>query len=310
MYNNKITFLVALLLIIIPFSCSKSMKQENGAGKQAELLSQLSSYNENFFAKHVATKGKNVVVVALADARGAWSGGKAGFKIGGRIGSFLGSPHYGAATGALAGGLLWGAFQSYLAYEPEGNQMSFEEFYRNTLPIAAVSLIERNDYSTEEYVAELDTITYNVGGYLVPSEQIELVGEFRENEIVGIGHNYALDVAIEKKHCAFEINSELRDKLSDIDKDILLSQEFFNAFYEELTNSREHEANTSDAVFDSFMAIYSVCGEEDVLTIANDYVEMISASQALSKDEESNIYSALSVAVNTAHYWSHRQNKK
>ena len=308
MYNNKITFLVALLLIIIPFSCSKSVKHENHIDKQAELLSQLSSYNKNFIAKHVATKGKNVVVVALADAQGAWSGGKAGFKIGGRIGSMLGSPHYGAATGALAGGLLWGAFQSYLAYEPEGYQMSFEEFYQIALPIAAVSLIERNDYSTEVYVAALDSITINSEGNLVPSEQIDLVDEFREKEVVGIGHNYALDMAIEKKECAFEIKSQIQDKLSDIDKEILLSQEFFNAFYDELTNSQEQAVTSSEAVFNSFMEIYSVCNEDDVLEIANAYVEMISTSQALSKDEESNIYSALSVAVNTAHYWSHRQN--
>ena len=114
-----------------------------------------------------------------------------------------------------------------------------------------------------------------------------------------------------EKECALEMDLKLLGQLSELDREILLSKEFFDNLYAELTNTIENkELKASDVVFDSFMEIYSTCREEDVLEIADDYVEMIASSQALSKEEEKNIYSALSVAVNTAHYWSHRERRE
>ncbi|MBP3203494.1 MAG: hypothetical protein J6M31_07835 [Bacteroidales bacterium] len=66
------------------------------------------------------------------------------------------------------------------------------------------------------------------------------------------------------------------------------------------------DLSISDAVVSMFLDAYTMISEDSVLEIANDYVEIISDSHALSVEEEREVYSALSVAVNTTYYWSQR----
>lgn len=315
MQNNKKTLLLLLAIFFICSSCNKgpSLPLTNNQGN-TELLEKLKLYNttlsETYHSETKSPNWKNIAKVAVADIAGAGTGAKTGGKIGGKIGAFLGSPIYGAATGALVGGIAFGAFMSYLEYEDysgilERTDSNFECLYSSMIRVASRTLEERmcNSDSTNSTSPIIDS-TFIFSGALIPAEQVALPREYEDLELVGIGHNYALEMALEPEFC--EIDTVESAVLPNVDIEILCSQEIKDKLREAYWGTFREELSISDAIIDVYLEAYCIVSEEDVIVVANDYANIISESQSLSDEEKQAVYSALSVSVNTTYYWSNR----
>lgn len=316
MQNTKTTIIVTLFLAFFCLSSctTNSIRENTTLDKEEELLTQLMLYNDNLISSVSSeTKSpnwKNIAKVAVADIGGAGTGAKVGGKIGAKIGAFLGSPIYGAATGALVGGVAFGAFLSYLEYDDGGSSVNrtnanFEMLYNSTIEAATLMMLVRRDTcGLSNLTFSLTDSTYIATSQLIPSDQIDFPEEYEEIELVGVGHNLALEAAMESMEL---IDTTQLSVLTDLEADILSSQELkslLSDVYWGIEIDDEDFVSISDAVIDTFLEAYSIISEEDVLDVANDYVEIISTSHALTIDEERAVYSALSVAVNTTFYWS------
>ena len=160
-----------------------------------------------------------------------------------------------------------------------------------------------NSDSTNSTSPIIDS-TFIFSGALIPAEQVALPREYEDLELVGIGHNYALEMALEPEFC--EIDTVESAVLPNVDIEILCSQEIKDKLREAYWGTFREELSISDAIIDVYLEAYCIVSEEDVIVVANDYANIISESQSLSDEEKQAVYSALSVSVNTTYYWSNR----
>lgn len=314
--TNRLYACLCLLLFFALNSCSdiftKNTKQPLADTEDSPLIQKLKNYNQQFQANHPNTKSlswQRVTTIAMEDIGGAYVGGKTGGKIGGRIGSFFGQPIYGAAAGAAIGALAWGGFLSYLAYSTmiiNQPPASFNDLYNNA-QLLAFRMIHEVECPTPVLPSEDSVYT----GHLL-DEEIVLSDELEIPELVGASHNLLLDIALDDSN--YQISDSSIFVVSDLARSIIQSdslrialQDYYEArMYGALFEEDIYPGSITDDIVEMFLQPYqtSVNNPSEVVSLANDYIAIIAASNELNDVEQTQVYSTLAVAVYTSYYWS------
>lgn len=316
------TTVIALAGLLTVCACNeRSSLPSNTESAKDQLISRLEKYNANLVQQNSPqTKSpnwRNLTVVAIADIKGALDGGKVGGKIGAKVGSFFGVPHYGALTGAFVGGIGWGAFMSYLVYDdsPGTSYADFNTLYEQTMLAAAQAVLAREQLEVEPLSDTLYcSFNNNIADYTTCEEEFTLPEESEYCELVGMAHNEALEYAmaeeefVEEEFVETPVITSVYDSLSPIASALLSCQEMKDSLWVLYQNHLQQSQiqTISDTIVDLFIEPYATATTniDDVVALANDYVDMISESDALTEEEKSEVYSAISVAVYSTCFWS------
>lgn len=309
-----LSVIILLLTFIVVFSCTKlfTHSSDDSLTKDSKLIQELKEYNKKYQAEHPKTKSlswQRVTKIALDDIGGAYVGGKAGAKIGGYVGSYFGLPIYGAATGAAVGALAWGGFLSYIAYSTMiVNQppASFDDLFNN-VQVLAFRMMHEIEYSTTALPVQ-DSIYMGV----LPDNDLVLPDDLEAPEYVGSSHNLFLDLSMAET--TLPISDSSYFVVSDISRDIIQSdslrialQNYYEArMYGALFEEDNYPGSSVDDIVELFLQPYqmNVNSPAEVVSLANDYIAIIAASNELDEVQQTQVYSTLAVAVYTSYYWS------
>lgn len=297
-----ITILSISIIACIFASCSKEDNKVSIPSEVSEsaLVQQLSTLNDSLMAEAIQTKisKKAWIRVAVADAGGAWAGGKAGAKIGAAVGTFLGNPVTGGVFGAFIGGVVCGAAASWLEY-PESKAVSLKSVdYADMVDIVntfnktsdANTLFTDNKTTSQVFVEENVIKEANL-----PEESIQvgklhnvilagLSGKIKSDKIIPVDYMEP-DGTIEDAILKSQEMSELLDKISDY----------------------QNENPLANKIMDLFLSIYEQYSSDkyDVVFVINKYIEAITASNELTSEEKDYINMGLATALYSYNYWSH-----
>lgn len=307
----KQTFLIFILTAILA-SCSSendlTMMPIDPPGEYPSITIQRlqrlnDSISQNGTYTHMSRSWHRGLFVVGADILGAYNWGRKGAVVG----SWTGAVH-GAAIGAIIGGTLGAIKYSYQAYRMSGGSVAIEEDKSALLYLT-------NAYCSLNVINETD-FDYCLA---FPSD-----GQLLEN--VGEYHNRALTYLILNDGNGLSPMSDELDnpaldpvlptlELSPIERNIIESEEFSLEFDADETilnmnciEDFEFDESESGTILDLFIeAIDNYSGTTsipDVISITNQYIEIVSNSLELSQTEKENLFIAFSVGAYSYKYWA------
>lgn len=315
----------SIILIILAgcfFSCNKAQNADTPDTNKSELIRELQDFNNDLFSIRPPTKItlKQFVVVANADAVGAYAGGKIGGKVGAIVGSAVGNPITGGVFGAFVGAVGFGAVASW-SVSPNA-QSSFNPSYidlANLCETLSPETIDVNDYSCltedlEDYCDEQSNLDNQL---FLEQERLESVLLTPKELAAGEKHNVFL------AHMEGKINylpnketttrtgyDSFADRTSPLASAIIHSSEMESGYYQALHSGFIAEDNTIPTrVMNLFSDIFQSYPEDsdDVIFLINSYVSHIDASDELSDEEKTWIKLGLSVSLYSYNYWTHSE---
>ena len=308
-------------------SCDKNQKENKDEVMDSILVKELNDLNNELISSLPKTRitNKEFMALALADATGAWNGGRRGLSIGAKVGAIMGNPITGGAFGAFVGALSWGAFASWLVYpESENIQENIDYAYIVEFSKKAAEALsdeidlgdlfeddeDYEDYAEEEDDEQLQEMLFVEECYL------EDVSLSPKELYVGKMHNLLLanlEGVIKTEHTrsastrVSEETDEDEGEYAALSEAILESDEMRQAFYEYFESENEEVDNTLPGIVTSlFSEVLQVYPEsiEDVVYLINVYLARIDASSELSADEKSWIHLGMAVSLYSYNYWS------
>lgn len=351
---EKLYLFFVLVTLLIGCESEKSVEADKSLPKSSELLGNLDNFNAtlseqyNIDRQYVIQDDKPHVItpvnltralnwrsIFLADAGGAYKGGKSGFVYGSAF-----SPS-GAFAGAVVGGLLFGATCSGIDAWMQGGGGYSESIGHLTLDDYAIGeLIRSNEIFSSEALYSIYCA--------IPKEEILRIKESVQFEnqlevdtivrIVGVAHNALLERLMSEPIRSSEkprvLNSNVAPPINPgvpvkpIEKydefDIfegefsaeMISSEIFKTgfadFVGELLQNKEQSGivlNPAEDLSDEIMNLFAEAAllytntPEDLSTIINYYYENIDPSPELTEEEKQCIYIGLTVAAYSAKYW-------
>ena len=327
--KKNIFFLLALISL---WGCNKSIDRCSiNVLESSLLLYKLNAYNSSLVDKTGTsrminvqkdsliyinqTRGINWRQFWLADAGGAWRGGKCGFMYGSAF-----SPS-GAVAGAVVGGLLTGAIASGVDYWIQKGCVEESSVLHKM--ICSNEIFD----SEELHALYLNISKFDFEKYERDTLDLHLPQCGEQLHSVGIGHNVLLDALLKYEETpSIDSLKVLGMRLSNSagqDDDLLIddfsaqmvSSKIFKHDFSELV-SDQIERSENQIIFDQaetlpdyvmnlFLEaslIYS--NQENNLTdLVNYYCEMIEPSPELSEEDKISLYMGMVVAAYSAKYW-------
>lgn len=324
-FKHLISVFVAVFVAILT-SCSSndgymSIGNENEMESfdDSNLLYSAQAINNAFLQN--STRGKNPkkwIAVSIADAWGAYTGANKGLKIGNIVGAALGNPITGGVFGATIGAISVGAYKSYRASRLYDN--IFDGGYE-----AKPDFMDTSYKANEVLDGELDVNWENINIVdTVSLDKINLdaptVSNIHlKNKYLKIGQMH--NIMLCSKDGSLSINCDQAymplTRGLDIDVDIdddeppLVEEKIRNNFMSNDNLSDLYEqANDdqcktkSDSLLNLFCeAIKDVSDKNELISLINSYVSIVSSSVELTEDEKENIFNAFATAIYSFNYW-------
>ena len=288
----------ALLIFVASlfWSCQNNFEQTNilysEELSQPNVIQELKNFNKSL---KVSPKSRGLgwvgwLSVAIADSKGAYDGAKLGSKIGAILGP------KGAAAGALIGGTIAGSGASFSQYEMARKVSEFSPYSLPVITVAPTQVTISTGYlQTKELIYKED---YELG--ISCGIDSTYVG-------VAIQHNLIMEKV---ESIAFEdIETLLNGELTDIESQIIYSDEYASGYDEIVSNPLECEiepCNVTDQIMTLFIdAVYTACTDKaDLNLIITNYTEATKNSKDLTETEKSWLYTGYAVMAYSFEYWS------
>lgn len=311
---------VILSLACVLTSCSNDEATVTTPSKvevnNSEILLQLQTINDSLNQNIAVSQSRGRTQTALYLVRKDTQGALIGAGVGGLVGGILGLAVEivgvipGCALGAQAGAVIGGIGTSYYAYKKTCGGIEVPTSYLDDI----MGGYQEACSVTVDHDDEADEVTIKV---LDISDDLENIGRL---------HNKTIDYLLASEN-QIVIHSDPIPEIpegpeipetpvfSAFELEVLRSEEYVNAFNQEIETILSEDINssmTSDGtISEDIMVLYidaiSNCGTtnyDDVVSLTNQYIEIISSSNELSEDEKNNIYIAFAVAVYSYQYWT------
>lgn len=326
--NTKIKAI--LLLVIGIVSCNKNEQVATTEIDTSQLISELKSINETLRLSRPETRisFKRFLDVALADAGGAWAGGKAGVKVGAAVGSLLGSPITGGAVGGFVGAVGFGAVSSWVAYPDEEISVEMPDYETVCDLCEAIAAEYMEEADTEDLYEEISVLDEAsckediASSIFIAQEILDDVELTRKELLVGEKHNIILaglqgKIATRSNEMKKTRTTDTQDETMPSDEyliiaeQIMRSEEMEEAYYSALEEFQyEEDHSLPAAVVNLFKEIFHEYPDniQDVTSVINQYVFCIEQSDELTAEEKSWIRMGLAVSLYSYNYWSQAEN--
>ena len=320
---KKWTFSYHILLVAfvsLLASCSEqsdvSVEGPKEDAVKLSLIQSLDSINESISPTSTVRKSaqgtslstKDKITIAIADANGAYKGGKKGVKVGGAIGSYFGHPGAGSVAGGIAGAVVVGGLKSYLTFKKieaqhqNGGVRQCADY--NSLYSNATGAYDKLKYDSLDN-NNLDFVEPDVHSAVIVDDSIVNYSLLTDAESkIGLTHN--LMVAYLDGKIAIDSNAVSTDSSYQYVKEMFESEEFINSCKEIASKDQtSEESDLPTEVMDRFTDIYEgyVNSCDDVAFIIRKYIEVIEDSPELSQEDKENIKYGFATALYSTNYW-------
>ena len=260
----------------------------------------------------VSRSWENNLFITAADAYGAYKYGRRGAQIG----SWTGTPH-GTTVGAIIGGTFGAIKYSYRAYEKtkleEDSKKANLKLYKIT---NAYCSLYRIDTSNFDYCLDFlkDKEFENAGEY--HNRAISYLLDYNGYEISLLRDGNEIDTPAPDP-----IDPENYIELTPLERSIVENEDFSfvldadeTIFQISSADDFEFDNSTCGAVMQLYIdAIRLYNGYEairDVISLTNEYIDIVHNSSELTESEKENLYIAFSVGAYSYKYWSELFNKQ
>ncbi len=309
--TKTITLLLAAMLVVA--SCSKDAVSSVSTSDESEALEvQLSTYNSNL--KSTQTRGwwGRFLQIVCADAQGAFEGCKAGASVG----AICGDP----ATGAIVGGVVYGAAASFKCASELGENQGSSNLGNMNLgqpdkgspadSTSGVASIENEDLFAKSVAAYQKIRRAPV----VDDDNVEMI---LPEEYVAISTTIA-----SLHNTMLETMGSLPSNLEDLDvecfteeeQQIISSPEFREGFNNMIQEQFDYTTYQPTSRVGQILKLFfnavqqGASSIDNLKQITNDYILIIEGNSELTDSEKRTLYSAFAVAVYSYSYWSHIYN--
>lgn len=330
---KKVLFIFVALLTAFAFaSCSSesfeskseiSSFHKNDQETNVKTVEELKKYNETLLTQCAKTRGRGrKLYIAASDICGAAAGISAGKEFAGLVGAVTGGT--GAAAIMVGCALLVGASASYYAY------------YSTSSCSYSVNTPELLDYATkivrgrivkDEYLKDTTSIKNNNQFETILDEEafnrINLPQEYSYLQTLGADHNALIvDSNVggdlpNANNIVVSDNNLNKVELAPDDiarfEQVFDQQEFKDYYYETLENVKNNNDlnNISDCpenvkkALVNYLELFNEYPEnvDELVEIANGYIDIIEKNNEFSKDEKDMIYAAIMVSVYSPQLW-------
>lgn len=325
---KKLLFCLCILAGIVLISCSQNddytpNNESSPLEKESEILQQLTLLNDSvrlsfgIASNESKSRGIKDNIVSQSDVRGSYYGSKFGGTIGRAIGTLFGSASKGEEKGAKIGGDLIGAAASLVAaliiddgclvHAPDINIMKIaycqveNDIYRDNesggeTDVAYVDILDLPDgLGSIENIGRihngmLDWLSmHDISGGVMPYTLID--NDFVGVELVDLS---PMEAAIVDSEEFVECYNEVAESIlagdfgmdSFIDGELTIADEVMKLYLEAMGNFPANGALL------------------ELISLTNQYIALVAASDDMGDDEKQNLYEAFSVGVYSYMYWS------
>lgn len=303
MEQFKKHFAYAMLLIVALLSATACSSGVDGVmdpsttiseAETPEIILELQNFNANLEPSDLSRGGigwMGWLTVVMRDGTGAYHGGRGGAAIGSIFG-----PH-GATAGAIIGGAILGAVQSYEQYHlVDWIANASTNSIQSDKPTKAMFIAA---YSSSKVTASnVDFLQYATA--TIDTCAIK----------VGFMHNTILEKIQSKNHGNFD--DDYSSNLSEVES-YVVSSPAFTTLYEEAkaavtstSSVKVNEKTLSDEIMNLFLdAVSSSCTtQNDLNRIIAYYATMVDKSTALNEVDKLSLKSGFTVTGYSFSYWS------
>lgn len=312
-------FLCALMGTLV--SCHSSSGNEWGVSdvhSAQNTLEALDDYNAELLSSLKCSRGGGKkLYVASSDIIGAVSGINAGSKIAGIFGVATGGTGFAAIV--VGAGLISGTAASYKAYRNSSTcaypaQLSDDFLKHSTKMVYAKFLANSKKAENEPNVDEATGPVLNVETY----ERIDLPDDFSYLKTLGADHNAILkasnvDGNLPESPTACDVQELQIDKADFVKLQEAIGSENFQESYHEMLNEIPNgnyleSIDCSERVklaLEKYLELFQTYPKnvEELVEIANGYIQIIEDGQEFSKEEKELIYAGIMVSVYSPQLW-------